>query len=774
MFLSLRTRLTVLYAGLFGVTLAVMTGAVFVAVSKSAEANARQELVAMSAVIDRIWGMRVDRMRGSASVLVRDFGFRAAANTGDVATITSATENLRRRIGASEVFILTPEGGVIGEDPAKLADGTARLRNALIESERHQGIAVLGGEPHQVVSVPLSPGEDAGWLVVAMDLKAKETAELERLSGAPLAMSILHRRVGEPWIIEGSAHPNDKAALGDFVDQAMAETDVAPKRIKLASGEAIVFVKTLPRMSREGSAALVLSFSMRAAMAPYQTLLILVVAIGVAGLGVGAWGSWVLARSVTRPIRALDRAVHRLQRGDDAQVEVSADDEIGRLAESFNGMVASIRERERRITHLAMHDEETGLPNRLALERTLEGLHDWSKGQVYVVALGFQRFEHVRGAIGYQLAAQALRMIGNRLAGLAPSAGAARIATDVMGFTMIASSPEAALDDARRLLAKLEHPIRLGGESVDVALDLGLAPAAGRQPSASIDLANIALDQVRGARRKVGLFDPEAYGDPASNLSLMSNMLQALGTDEISLFYQPKFDLRRRAVVGVEALSRWRHPARGMLPPDLFIPMAEETGHIRALTEWVVQRALADQRTLIEAGHRLTMSVNISGRTLGEPDFVEFAEAQARAAAGELCFEVTETSVIENPEVALAMLDRFADAGIAISIDDFGVGLSSLAYLKQIRGQELKIDKSIIQGIAGSQRDALIVRSTIDLAHSLGLKVVAEGVETNACFSLLAALGCDLAQGYLIAKPQSLEDLRGFLAEDRADLASTA
>jgi EAL domain-containing protein (putative c-di-GMP-specific phosphodiesterase class I) len=202
-----------------------------------------------------------------------------------------------------------------------------------------------------------------------------------------------------------------------------------------------------------------------------------------------------------------------------------------------------------------------------------------------------------------------------------------------------------------------------------------------------------------------------------------------------------------------------------MLPPDLFIPMAEETGHIRTLTEWVLKRAIEAQARLAKAGHIVDMSVNVSGRTLGEPDFADFALAEAKKAVGGLTIEITETAVIENPEAALAMLDRFQQAGIAISIDDFGTGLSSLAYLKQIRGQELKIDKSLVEGVGDSQRDALIVRSTIDLAHSLGMKVTAEGIETNDCYALLAGMGCDLAQGYLIAKPMPIAALETFLAD---------
>jgi EAL domain-containing protein (putative c-di-GMP-specific phosphodiesterase class I) len=169
---------------------------------------------------------------------------------------------------------------------------------------------------------------------------------------------------------------------------------------------------------------------------------------------------------------------------------------------------------------------------------------------------------------------------------------------------------------------------------------------------------------------------------------------------------------------------------------------------------------------MAQAGHALDVAINISGRTLGEPDFADFALAEVKRARGRMIFEITETAVIQNPDMALAMLDRFAEAGIAISIDDFGTGLSSLAYLKRIRGQELKIDKSLVEGVTESQRDALIVRSTIDLAHGLGLKVTAEGVETSDCYALLSAMGCDQAQGFFIAKPLPLKELLTFLGED--------
>jgi EAL domain-containing protein (putative c-di-GMP-specific phosphodiesterase class I) len=233
----------------------------------------------------------------------------------------------------------------------------------------------------------------------------------------------------------------------------------------------------------------------------------------------------------------------------------------------------------------------------------------------------------------------------------------------------------------------------------------------------------------------------------------------------MAVYYQPKHDLRSNRISGAEALVRWRHPVRGLIPPDVFIGMAEETGHIAALTECVLAQAIADQAQLARGGHVLTIAVNMSGRLLSDSVFADRAIAMIRGSGADICLEVTETAVIENPELGLALIDRFAEAGVAISIDDYGSGLSSLAYLKQIRADELKIDKAFILSLAESSRDALLVKSTIDLAHSLGLKVTAEGVETPTALALLAGMGCDLAQGYLIAKPLPLAEFEQFLFE---------
>lgn len=768
MFRRLSTRLTVLYAALFGAVLLVVSVAVFLAISGAAQRQVKGELAATGTVFDRVWSLRSERLQEGASLLSRDFGFREAAATGDAPTIESALENLRRRMGVDHAFMVDAGGAVVGARFSAADQG--ELARAFETADDPSGVFLLGGEPYQLVSAPVLSPELIGWVVFAVRLDESEMRALERLSAIPLDAMVLQRTAAGGWTNRHAPAELKGAAVRTMIERSLKAGRAAPEELNLASGRTVALVKPLPAVGGGGRAVLVLRYPLALALAPYEPLLLIVGLLGVAGLAVVSGGSWLLARGVTRPISDLDTAAQRLQRGEDAQVEIGSADELGRLAESFNTMAAEIRERERKITHQALHDDDTGLPNRLALERVIAALADDAVGRVHVCALGLDRFSHMRHAIGHKLAAQTVRMVGNRLAGLAPACGVARISTDMLGFVVIARGEEAALDKVQRLLAVLERPVRVAGEAIDVALSVGVAPLEGAGVAASIEQASIALDQARAARRKTAVFDAEAYGDPAANLSLMSSLLAAIDGDQLDLWHQPKYDMRRHEVTGSEALVRWKHPVRGMVFPDVFIPMAEETGHIRALTEWVVRRAIADQRTLAAAGHPIDVAVNISGRVLGEPDFIDFCREVLKDAVGRICFEITETAVIENPEVALGMLDAFADMGLSISIDDYGSGLSSLGYLKRIRGHELKLDRSIVADVTGSQRDALIVRSTIDLAHSLGLKVVAEGIETDACFSVLAGMGCDIGQGYLIARPQPLSQFCEFLAQDREQL----
>ncbi len=252
-------------------------------------------------------------------------------------------------------------------------------------------------------------------------------------------------------------------------------------------------------------------------------------------------------------------------------------------------------------------------------------------------------------------------------------------------------------------------------------------------------------------------------GAPPSLAPLNGEVGRGLRASEFRLVYQPKLHVRRGCIDSAEALVRWDHPDQGMLLPDRFIEASETSGSIAALTLWTMQQALADQQAFRARGNALRIFVNLSAQLLTEEATVDALCALAREDGADLGIEVTERSVIADPTLAFANIRRLREAGLCIAIDDYGTGLSSLTYLKQIEADELKIDKSFITSLGTSHRDPLIVRSTIDLAHALGMTVTAEGVETPAAHALLSVMGCDMVQGYLIGRPMKPEALTDYL-----------
>ncbi len=497
-------------------------------------------------------------------------------------------------------------------------------------------------------------------------------------------------------------------------------------------------------------------------------LIIAAAAIGAAAAG-AVWGRWSQARSLARALSALDEAAQGVARGEGARVAVPARPQVARLAASFNAMADAVEERERVAAQLAMSDPETGLPDRRALEAELAALAASGGPGVVAAAACIDGFAALRGAIGHARAAALLGDVAQRLAAKAPAAMVGRLSADTLGMVFAAGGAKAAEAATAALAAELEGPAAVGETNVDVALTFGVATAAETAGERSaLVRAAVAMDAARTAGRRVATFDAAAYGDPAANLALMSEMGRAIEAGQLQVHHQPKYDIRQGRTVGIEALVRWIHPTRGLLSPGVFVRLAEATGHIRALTDHVLATTIADQAALRRAGHELDASINITARVLADPGFIDQAIRQAGAAQGRIWLEVTEAALAGDPERTLRHVERLAEAGIGVSIDDFGAGPLSLARLRDVRAEEVKISQSLILDVADDRRNTRLVRGAIELAHGLGMKAAAKGVETNEVYALLASMGCDFAQGFLIERPMPLADLLAFLAEDRA------
>ena len=410
--------------------------------------------------------------------------------------------------------------------------------------------------------------------------------------------------------------------------------------------------------------------------------------------------------------------------------------------------------------HQAMHDALTGLANRtLLFDRTERALAAARRGHrdTAVLLLDLDRFKEVNDTLGHHNGDRLLCQVAERLAACLRDADTlCRLGGDEFAVLL----PETGLDGARttaeRLAAALTAPVELDGLSIAVSASIGIAcsPDHGDDAGELLQRADVAMYTAKQSSGHVATYCADRDTYSPDRLSLLGELRTALQDEQLVLHFQPKSDVGSGRLVGFEALVRWQHPTRGLVPPDVFIPLAEHTGLIDALTPWVLERALAACSSWTRQD--LSVAVNVSVRNLVDeafPDAVVALLARSRVDPSRVVLEITETSLMADPETALSVLSRLKQAGVRLSIDDYGSGYSSLAYLQQLPVDELKIDRAFVRDIAVRERDRAIVRSTVELGKSLGLKVVAEGVEDPDAWDALAGLSCDELQGYYLCRP---------------------
>jgi diguanylate cyclase len=437
---------------------------------------------------------------------------------------------------------------------------------------------------------------------------------------------------------------------------------------------------------------------------------------------------------------------------------------------------------QRRIKHQALSDALTGLPNRTLLhDRTGQAIRqaDRELSPTALVLIDLDRFKEVNDTLGHHYGDQLLVQVGQRLqAALRQVDTVARLGGDEFAVLLprIASA-EGAVAVARKLQAALEEPFPLDGLTVDVEASIGVAlyPEHGNDPEELLQRADIAMYTAKETHTGFVLFDPKQDQHSPKRLALLGELRRALEQRQLLLHYQPKVDAHTGRVLGVEALVRWQHPDHGLVPPGEFIPLAERTGLITPLTHYVLDEALRQCRQWHDAGHELTVAVNVSARRLLDlqfPDEVADLLAHHQVPTRLLVVELTESTIMADPVHALEVLSRLNAMGVQLSIDDFGTGYSSMAYLKSLPVHELKVDRSFVSQMISNSNDAVIVHSTVDLGRNLGLRVVAEGVEDALTLQQLDLLGCHAVQGYHISRPVAADELLSWLERKAAKVAT--
>jgi diguanylate cyclase (GGDEF)-like protein len=431
--------------------------------------------------------------------------------------------------------------------------------------------------------------------------------------------------------------------------------------------------------------------------------------------------------------------------------------------------VTEQRALEAQLEYRASVDALTGLPNRAALMQQLS--QRGALDDTTVLFIDLDGFKEVNDALGHHTGDRLLKEIARRMVRqLGRRASIARLGGDEFALVIPRlGSPEEARAAGGNIRDLIEKPIVIDRLSLEVQASVGvaLAPLHGTKPEALFQQADIAMYAAKGARTGVELYDAGQDTSSMRRLSLVTDLRHAIETERLELNYQPQAHGAGRHIIGAEALARWQHPEFGWVRPDEFIPIAEQTGLIQPLTVWALRTALANLAEWRKSYPELHISVNVSARSLMDTSLAADVEGLLRqfdVPADALTLEITESSVMADPQRSLQQLLRLHQMGVRLAIDDFGTGYSSLSYLKRLPVDEVKIDKSFVMGMAKDADDAVIVRSTIDLAANLGLEVVAEGVEDERTWELLLRLGCDFIQGYHLSKPLSADDLTAFLA----------
>lgn len=426
------------------------------------------------------------------------------------------------------------------------------------------------------------------------------------------------------------------------------------------------------------------------------------------------------------------------------------------------------------LLHQALHDSLTDLPNRTLLRDRMQQAIYYSQRENKPIALFFidlNGFKEINDTLGYKSGDTLLKQVGSRLQGVFWKRDTvARLGGDEFAILLPGVDVDQVVLCAQKVTDTLEKPFTINKLNIQTGASIGIAlyPEHGKDPETLVRHAEVAMYQAKQNNREFVVYTPDADPHDIRRFTLMSELREAIERDELTLYYQPKINIATRTIIGVEALVRWQHPLYGVIPPNDFIPLAEQSGLIKPLTRWVIKEALRQCCAWRRGGINLSISVNVSMRSLRDrqlPDLVASLLERADAPPSCLNLEITESAVMVDPASSVATLRELRALGIRLSVDDFGTGFTSLSYLKELPIDEIKIDKSFVMGMTQNDNDAVIVRSIIELARNMGYSVVAEGIEDKDAWDMLEMLECTIGQGYYMARPLPAAKLERWLVE---------
>jgi diguanylate cyclase (GGDEF)-like protein len=757
-------NLTSLRFKVIGLTLFVVLGAqvasviaVLVAAADDANNRAYVQMESGIQLFRSVIASREKALTQTVKPLAADGDFKRAIASGNTDRITKELVTRLEWVDADVAALIALDGTIIA------SAGSANLQSSSLSklTKNPRASITINNNTYEMVTVPVEAPGVIAWISIGFVVDDALAEELGSITG--LEMTFLTGMDSGRIRFLGSSLPR---ADRDLILNASLQIAGGGEMFKAIETLKARYISNREYFFSEGDEIfVVLQKPLVEAMAAYEALRGTLLHAASTTLICALIMAAILSRSVTRPLHGLLLAARRMRVGDYSEkLEITTQDELGELATAFNAMGEGIAEREQRILYQAQYDALTGLPNRLQGVELLRGVLRESLGRpTAIIIMHLQRFREIQSSLGHEIGDEVLRQTAQRLRGvLEDNIILARLEGDQ--FLIIA--PKTDRDQGKRLAKELAELLDAGlsVQSVNVTLDACIgycvSPEHGRQPDELLKRAAVAKNDAQHSPDRIRLYQNGREARHVRQLAILGDLRRATLENELKLYLQPKITLSNTQVCGAEALLRWDHPELGRISPNEFIPLAESAGSISIVTDWVIERTIQICSHLKNHNINLPIAINLSGQDLMNqklPGIIAATLEKHEVNANRLILEITEEAIVHDIERAALVLGELKTMGCMTSMDDFGTGYSSLSHLQQLPVDELKIDRAFVMQLPDDSQNAAIVKSVIDLAHNLGLEVVAEGVETAAALRWLREQGCERAQGFYLSKPMAAE-----------------
>lgn len=765
---SFRSRILFLALALVIAPLAATIYALTRKADEAAIAQATTELNAGVTVARESLKFHGQQLSLAARVLSADYGFKEAIASGDRNTLRSALINHGARVQANLLATFDLDGQLLAAANDLPASTMSTLGDILQHSALNSdafSYCIIEGVPYLVVSATVRAPKPIARTILGFAINETLTRDIAQIVGMDVTF-IARDTNGKVFVIAS----NPRTGLNAPAELRMNDND-GIHRITANRDHLLAQREMLP--ATNGTLLMELTEPLSHAAHTYTELQSAILLIGSsASLGALLLGFW-LVRAAMRPIETLTDAAARIEQGDYSAINVDrSTTEFRQLTAAFSAMRSAVSEREHRILYQSQHDKLTGLPNYDALEATLSSrlaVKSDADKPITLILVELIQFADLNATLGHCIGDLLLREIAQRLSNKLSHAGmVARVGSKQFMLMLPDTDTDSALLLSHEVLRLVQQPISAGDIPITIHARCGITtyPHHGRYADELIRRADLALLQAQQSDQGIACFDITTEQKHQRRIQVLGDLQRAIDNNQLHLVYQPKMNLQDRRIVSCEALVRWRHPTYGNVSPAEFIPHAERTGSIRQLTRWVLNSALQQLSIWQQAGRNLSVAINLSAADMIDPtlpgDIMKTLKS-CNVAADQLVLEITESAVMRNMEAALQAIAQLRMHGIKFSIDDFGTGHSSLAQLRSLPVDELKLESTLIADLVIEERARVIVRAVTELSHSLGMHVVAEGIETAQMLRAVAQAGCDIAQGYLISRPMPASELLTWL-----------